>query len=107
MVARCRIELQSEARRPSDVGDCIAAERPNSPCADRFAADTTLLLHAFEVPIESMHCSDVMDIFVAAVFFSRTTGELSVVVAILGEGSAQFTIGDIAMLHTCATISKM
>src|SRR5262249_11052094 len=66
VVARRRIDLESQTWRPGYVGEGIAAAAAHAPGADILVADVAELAHRFEVPVEPGAHAGVSDIEVVA-----------------------------------------
>src|SRR4029077_19785299 len=62
VVARCGIDLNTEAWRPTNVGDGVAAAAAGGPGADALAPDVAELSHRFGVPVEAVSRAGVSDV---------------------------------------------
>src|SRR5207249_11153629 len=79
VIARRRIDLQPETRRPRLVGDGVAAAAPDGPGADTLVPDVAELGHRFEVPVEAAARAGVSDIEVVAELVAARVEKASLV----------------------------
>src|SRR2546422_6713387 len=107
VIARRRIDLQPETRRPRLVGDGVAAAAPDGPGADALVPDVAELGHRFEVPVEAAARAGVSDIEVVAAFVAARVEKASLVENEARIVRRQVTRADVLTLDPHASILEM
>src|SRR2546428_2094824 len=107
VIARRRIDLEAQTRRPGEVGDGVAASAAGAPGADVFATDVTNLAHRFEVPVEAAARAGVSDIEVVAALVAARVEKASLVENEPRIVRRQVTRADVLTLDPHASILEM
>src|SRR3989449_3436864 len=107
VIARRRIDLQPETRRPRLVGDGVAAAAPDGPGADALVPDVAELGHRFEVPVEAAARAGVSDIEVVAALVAAGVEKASIVSHEARVVRSEVTGADVLTLGPHASVLEM
>src|SRR6185436_2152430 len=107
VIARRRIDLEAQTRRPGEGGDGVAAAAADAPGADAFAADVTNLAHRFEVPVDATARARVPDVEVVAALVAAPVEKVGLVENEARIVRRQVTGADVLTLDPHASILEM
>src|ERR1700687_6167275 len=107
VITRRGIDLESQTRRPVEVGDGVPASAADRPGADAFAGDVTSLAHRFEVPVEPVARAGVSDIEVVAALVAARVQKASLVENEARVVGRQVTGADVLALGSHASVLKV
>src|SRR5471032_1729676 len=107
MIARCRIELDAEAWTPARPGEGKASQRSECPGVDILCANTSPLLHRFDIPIKTIRTAVVVHVDVFALLVAGCRQEMHIVLLEVREADTEFAGGRDAPLGADAAEGKM